>query len=337
MDKAKHLEADKSTFDKLLNKAINPEIKNKNMEIKKDEHTLKLKNYLKSTHQGELKIMNRILPCAVLENGQRVINQGSVFEAFERPARGQRARDKEIGLPSFIAAQNLIPYINDEVKEMITPILYKDKQGNTKKSFKAEIIPAICELYLKADKDNVLTPNQNRLAEISQIIVISLSKVGITALVDEATGYQLLRAKDALQQILDQYLNNEFSKWAKRFPDDFYINIFRLKGWKFTAENIRKGKRPGIVGSYTNDIVYERLAPGILEEIKKRNKDEQGNKKAKNHQFLTDHTGIPSLNAHLNGIIALMKASKTWEQFRKMLEDVYPKITDQLLLEFDKE
>ena len=37
------------------------------------------------------------------------------------------------------------------------------------------------------------------------------------------------------------------------------------------------GNRPSIVGTYTNDLVYEWLAPGILKELEARKpKDDQG-------------------------------------------------------------
>ena len=47
---------------------------------------------------------------------------------------------------------------------------------------------------------------------------------------------------------------------------EFYKEIFRLKSWVWNA-----GKMPGVVGKYTNDLVYSRLAPNILEELEKVN------------------------------------------------------------------
>ncbi len=278
---------------------------------------------LKATHQGELIISGKVLPCAVLENGERIIIQKSVFEAFERPARGQRARDKEINLPSFIAAKNLLPYINEDIREVINPIQYKDKDGKVKTGYKAEILPTMCDIYLSARKDNALTSHQARLGEISEIIVRALSKVGIVALVDEATGYQEVRDKKALAALLDKYLRKELAVWAKRFPDDFYKEMFRLRDWKWNPMTVA---RPSVVGRFTNDLVYERLAPNILEELEKRNpKNESGNRSHRHHQWLTEDIGNPALSQHIYALIALMKASTKWETFYRSVQRALPK------------
>ena len=56
----------------------------------------------------------------------------------------------------------------------------------------------------------------------------------------------------------DRFLRKELAAWAKRFPDEFYQQIFRLQGWEWKGMSIN---RPQAVGHYTKDIVYARLAP----------------------------------------------------------------------------
>ena len=105
------------------------------------------------------------------------------------------------------------------------------------------------------------------------------------ALVDEATGYQETRDRKALQSILDKYLCKELAAWSETFPDEFYKELFRLRGWQCRGMKIN---RPSVVGRYTNDIIYERLAPGILDELIERNpEDEKGQPKHRHHQWLT--------------------------------------------------
>lgn len=287
---------------------------------------------LKATHEGTLKIIDKFLPCAVLEDGTRVLTQSTIFNAFERPRRGQRKEDKRINLPSFIASKVLLPYITEGIQEGIKELEYKDLSGRIKKGYNAEILPIMCNIYLAAQKDGVLKPSQQKLAEISEIMISSLSKVGIIALVDEATGYQNIRVKDALQIILDRYLLKEFATWSKKFPDEFYIQMFRLKKWDIN--NVSFSKRPGVVGKYTNDIVYERLAPEILKELRKRNpKNSSGNRKSKHHQFLTEDIGHPALSQHLHTVIHFMKAAANWEDFRRMIQRALPKKGEQMLLD----
>ena len=284
---------------------------------------------LKATHEGQLKILDKTLPCAVLEDGTRLLTQTAIFFAFNRPVGGTRAK-----LPRFMEANNLQPYINQEIQEVAKLVEYFDKNNKIKKGYKAEILPSLCDIYLQAAKDGKLKKHQQKLVDIAEIMIRSLAKIGITALVDEATGYQNVRAKDALQIILDTYLLKEFETWSKRFPDNFYLEMFRLKKWDINKINFTK--RPGIVGTYTKDIVYDRLAPSILKELEIRNpKDIKGNRKIKHHQFLTEDIGHPALSQHLHTVIHFMKATTSWENFKRMLDRALPKKNEQMVFDIE--
>ena len=92
---------------------------------------------------------------------------------------------------------------------------------------------------------------------------------------------------------------------------------------------------PQVVGRYTNDIIYDRLAPGILDELRKLNpKLSTGRRKVKHHQWLTEETGHPALDRHFSGVMALMRANFDWSHFKRSLERAYPKIGTQLALRF---
>jgi P63C domain len=98
--------------------------------------------------------------------------------------------------------------------------------------------------------------------------------------------------------------------------------IARLRGWKYTE----KVKRPSYLGHLTNDLVYARLAPGVLEELRRANPvGEHGNRKSKHHQWLTEDLGHPKLLQHLSALVALMRASQTWDQFKTMVNMALPK------------
>ncbi len=162
-----------------------------------------------------------------------------------------------------------------------------------------------------------------------------LAMVGIVALVDEATSYQEIRDRKALNKILDKYLLAEQAKWAKRFPDEFYREIFRLRDWQWQGMKVN---RPGVVGKYTNDFVWDRLAPGVREELERLNpKTETGRRRAMHHQWLTDDVGHPALQKHISGVMALMRASAKWDHFTRMLQRAYPKINTNLELPIDYE
>ena len=61
-------------------------------------------------------------------------------------------------------------------------------------------------------------------------MLLSIAKVVIVALIDEATGYQAVRSSDALQVILEKYLRKELAAWAKNFPTSSILKCIGLKG-----------------------------------------------------------------------------------------------------------
>lgn len=202
-------------------------------------------------------------------------------------------------------------------------VRYKTEKGNIALGVRAEIIPKICEVWMDADEKIKLGKRQKQIAQKAKIMIRALAHVGIVALVDEATGYQEVRNKEALQALLDAFLQKELAAWAKRFPDEFYKELFRLRGLAWNKLSV---KRPLYVGTLTNDVVYERLAPGILEALQSKNpRDDKGRRPHKHHQYLTEDVGHPALAQHLHAVIGLMRASASWDQFHTMLDRAFPK------------
>ncbi|GLQ22018.1 P63C domain-containing protein [Algimonas porphyrae] len=290
-----------------------------------------------ATHKGTLRIGEVSIPCAVLKDGRRVLSENGIAESLGgRSGAAKRLKTEfESGgahMPVFLASRSLLPFITKELLDgPLKPITYRHGEKEREVTgYPAEALPEICNIWLQARQDGLLNPQQADRAQAAEIVMRGLAELGIVALVDEATGYQSVRDKDALQAILDKYLQKEFAAWAKRFPDAFYREIFRLRGWNWNAMSVA---RPGVVGKYTNDIVYERLAPGILEELQKRNPTtETGVRRQRHHQYLTDDIGHPALAQHLHAVIGLMRASATWDQFKAMLDRAFPKKGQQLHL-----
>ncbi len=281
-------------------------------------------NEIKRATHGSIDTPLRIgeveIPCYVLQDGTRVLSGRGMQTAL---GLGQRHGAL---LKGFLDKNNLKVHINNDLAMALNnPIRFirPGRGGRVAAGYEATTLADICDAMLEARKHNVLTPKQLVIAQQCEVLTRAFAKVGIIALVDEATGYQEIREKQALQAILDKYLRKELAAWAKRFPDEFYKEMFRLKGWEWNPMNV---KRPGVVGKYTKDLVYERLATGIIEELEARNpKDSKGNRKARHHQFLTDEVGHPALAQHLYAVIGFMKASNSWEMFRKLINQAYPK------------
>jgi len=286
----------------------------------------------KATHEGVLHFGQVEIPCAVLGDGRRVLTQSGFMRALgrARQAKGRQYYDGDVNMPAFLTAKNLKPFISNDLEVTSSQIEFRTLSGIKAFGYSAELLPSVCDVFLDAETAGVLTHMQKHIAEQAKMLIRGLARVGVVALVDEATGYQEVRDRQALQAILDQYLKKELAAWAKRFPDEFYFEMFRLKGWPL---NPMKVKRPGVVGKYTNNLVYERLAPGILEELEKRNpKDERGNRRGKHHQLLTDEVGHPALAQHLYAVIGAMRAHVSWDEFLRFMNRAYPKKNETLEL-----
>ena len=288
-----------------------------------------------ATHRGNLDIGPISIPCAVLRNGTRVLSENGIANALggrSGAAKRLKTAAAEAGahIPVFLASKSLSPYVSKELLDgPLRPITYLSGDANVV-GYQAEALPEICNIWLQARQDGALDPQQADRARAAEIVMRGLANLGIIALIDEATGYQDTRDRDALQAILDKYLRKEFAAWAKRFPDAFYREIFRLRGWSWNAMSVA---RPGVVGRYTNDIVYERLAPGILEELQRLNPSlDEGGRSRRHHQYLTDDIGHPALAQHLHAVIGLMRASATWDQFKSLLDRAFPRKGTQLEL-----
>jgi hypothetical protein len=291
---------------------------------------------LRATHTGKLKIGNVSIPVAVLEDGTRVITQRGMFVAlgmYKNPSKGQTSIADR---PGFLSANNLSPFISEDLVRSWTPIKIRIQggrggyKGNIAFGYRAEILPMVCNVYTDAKDARVLARGQLHIAEAAKILHRGFAIVGITALVDEATGFQEIRDRQALQAILEKFLRKEFAAWAKRFPDEFYQEMFRLRGWQWKGMKVN---RPSVVGHYTNDLVYERLAPGILDELQRRNpKDDKGQRSAKHHQWLTEDLGHPALAQHLYATIGFMRAATSWDQFYRMMQRAFPKLNTTMLL-----
>jgi len=289
-----------------------------------------------ATHEGVLNLGNAELPCAVIErDGQvtRVLTQSGVMRALgrARQAKGRQYYKGDINLPAFLTAQNLKPFISSELEVTSSQIEFVTTKGTRAFGYSAELLPEVCDVFIQAERRGVLTHNQRHIADQAHMIMKALANVGIAGLVDEATGYQDVRDRRALQAILDSFLRKELASWAKTFPDEFYEQIFRLRGWTWKGRGVNP---PQVVAHYTKDIVYQRLAPGLLEELERKNPIEGGRRKAKHTQWLTGDVGHPALSQHLHTVISFMRVVPEggWDQFMAMLDIAHPKKPESVAL-----
>ena len=296
-----------------------------------------------ATHIGELRIGDLVLPCAVLEDGTRLISQGGISTAFGPVTGGwqlrlKRREEQDGGLPPFLVAASLKPFISNELRTLVTePRKYKDPRGGPIRiGFDASLLPKVCEVWLKARDSEALTTIQKPVAERAELLMRGLAHTGIIALVDEATGYQRDRAKDALAKILEAFIAKDLQPWIQTFPMEYYQELFRLRGLNYPTASV---KRPQYFGVLTNDIVYRRIAPGVLEELKRVTpKNDSGRHKHRLFQHLTTNLGYPKLREHLGAVVAVMQLSTDYKDFMEKLDRLrprHPAVGENLALPLD--
>jgi hypothetical protein len=286
-------------------------------------------------NEGELDLNGFKISCYVLDNGTRVLSGRGLQNALKMED------DKDVGkqtsgsrLKRYLTQKSLKPFIyNDKEVGHFNPIIcYK---GDSKiNGYEATILADICDGILEARKHISLSKRQEIIATQCEILMRAFAKIGIIALVDEATGYQYDRERFELQKILKAYISAELLQWQKTFPNTYYQEIFRLNGWDYTVRNIKY--KPQIVGKWTNKVIYDQLPKGVLDELKKKTpKNQSGNYTARFFQSLTADTGSPHLTAQLNQIIAIMRISDNWKQFISNFNKMVSRKSGQLELKFE--
>ncbi|NHM08320.1 hypothetical protein G4D82_13915 [Flavobacterium sp. CYK-4] len=233
-------------------------------------------------------------------------------------------------------AQNLQPFISEELMAVINKIEYIGVNNKKQEGYDATILPLVSDLYLRAREAKAIKlPSQMETAQKAEILVRSLAKLGITALVDEATGYQYDRERFELQKILNAYISDEILKWQLTFTDDFYKQVYRLWGLPFIPKYIKN--KPSFIGNITTKYIYEQLPAGVLDKIReKTGKTAKGNWKYKWHQNLTQEVGREHLKKQIIEVTLLMEMSETKADFEKMFQKKYNK-SAQLQFDFKDE
>lgn len=282
---------------------------------------------LDATHAGQIVVGDRSIDCAVLEDETRVLSQSTVLVALgrvpDKSRRGSGRNPTGDKRAPFLSAANLQPYVSPEVRRLDQPVVYRlPGSGNRMVGYDARILPRVCAIYDDASHDGVLVPKQHATAQAARILLRGLAETGIVGLVDEATGYQDVRARDALQKILETYVTAEFRKWVSTFPDEFFEQIYRLQGWTYHPES---AKRTPYVGKLINQYIYDQLPPGVREELTVKNpRNEKGNRSRKHHQHLTADTGLPHLDKQIATVTTLMRIAHNKPDFEDMFERAFP-------------
>lgn len=260
-----------------------------------------------------IKIGDTEIECYVLDDETRVLTQATFLEAMGRHRKANvRNEGGEERLPAILQGKMINPFIPSELIEKSQPVQFQLPTGGTASGYRAEILPMVCEVFLKARDEGVLPKNQRHIAAKAEILVRALAQVGIIALVDEATGYQFDRSHEALRILLSKYIAEGLRRWLPTFPDSFFAELDRL----YDNRPTNSRSRPQYYGHFINRYVYDPIENGYVKrELNKLNITDEGKRKAKFHQWLTEE-GRNILIHQIGRVQGLMEMCTDIEHFK---------------------
>jgi hypothetical protein len=280
----------------------------------------------KATHKGDLKLVGIQIPCYVLEDGRRVLYQRGIIPALGM-GRGASRYGRGDRLAIFMSGKVVSDYASKELREVTkSPFKFLTDRGTVAYGYEATTLVEICDAVVEARNSGRLQKQQMHIAARCEVLLRAFAKVGIIALVDEATGYQQERNREELQKILAAYIAPELMPYTARFPEEFWKNMFRLRGWQYHTLASGKGapKGPRYAGKLTDELIYKKLPPGVREELRKKSpSNEKYQRRHKLYRFLTEDVGDPHLEKQVAIVTTLMKVSNSWRAFLGLFERAF--------------
>lgn len=281
--------------------------------------------------RGMLNLVGVDVPCYVLDDGQKIIGRTSATEVLSGIKGGG-------ALEQYIGAKALLPFINkDLVLERLVPFRLLEVEGLDKavKGLPANLMIEVCQGFVAALQASFdpqsphprITDRQREIAIKASMFLSACAKVGLEALIDEATGYQYERAEDALQVKLRAFIADELRAWEKTFPDELWMEFGRLTGW---ATPLRS--RPKWWGKLVIEMIYDTLDPDVAEYLK-ANKPSPG---VRWHRQLSENHGVRMLVSRCYEVVGMAKTCTTMRELKDKAAHHYGKQPIQLTLYVDQ-
>lgn len=282
----------------------------------------------RSILQGVLKIADIELPCHVLDDKRRVLTQAGMISSLGM-SQGSGGASAGGGdrLTNFLTTKSVSPYVSANVYPLITgPIIFLTSSGTAAYGYEATLLPDICDAVLHARQEGKLQKQQQHIARQCEVLVRSFAKVGIIALIDEATGYQRIREKFALQLKFQAFIADELQDWALVFPQEFWFELARLEGINYSAKS-----RPLRWGKYIMMFVYDAIDKDIGKMLREKNPNPHF---GENHHQWLKQFGKDKVHDQLQRVITIMKLCKNMDEFKANFAKVFAKSPAQLDMDF---
>lgn len=277
-------------------------------------------------HQGTLDLGGFSIDCFVLEDGTRMLSARELQRVLKMVDEDNDYQVAGTRLLRYLDQKTLKPFLyNGKGSDHYDPIdcYHGDKKIN---GYEATVLVDICDAFMEAKNTITLSSRQAIIAEQCEILIRSFAKVGLIALIDEATGYK--KAQDEYQRLVGMYIAEDLRPWLPTFDELYYQEIYKLMDWDWSLYTTGAWKNhPQYIGKITNEIVYNKLPRGVLDELKKLNpKNEKGNRRFKHHQFLSENVGYRDLLQHFGklSVIFSMYGRGQYKEAKAQIDALLP-------------
>jgi len=273
-------------------------------------------------NEGPLPLGDLQMDSYVLKDRRRVIHKRGLAKAL-----GMKSEGGNVFLRT-LSRKGLGSVITQKLREKIdSPIIFKTLNGDPAHGYEGSVLIDICDAIWQANKDGRLHSSQAFLATQAEIILRSSAKIGIIALIDEATGYIHDKRKEEYRELYKEFIRIECREWEKEFPDKFFDMIYRLYKLR---KNPSARNHPQFFGKFIRKYIYTPLINSngaILEMLDEKNPVVRtgGGRKYKMFQFLSDQVGLSAFRSHLWQIYGIGSASTSKEAFDRGFNRAFSK------------
>lgn len=266
--------------------------------------------------RGKIDLGGDELDVYVLNTESRVISLRSAIRSISKTESGN--------LGAYIGVSSIKPYVNSDL--ILGELLDFSIPGTqfTGRGMTTEHFELICRGYVQALYEGApLTDRQKEIAIKCAVLTAGLTRTGLDALIDEATGYQYERAEDALQVKLRAFIAEELRAWEKTFPDELWEEFGRLTGWATPLQT-----RPKWWGKLVIELIYDTLDADVAAYLK-ANKPPAG---VHWHRQLTENLGVRQLVSRCWEVIGVSKTCDNIHELRQRVAQHYGKKPVQMTM-----
>jgi P63C domain len=259
---------------------------------------------------GVLTVGDIEIPVYVLEDRRRIISRTGATTVLTGGKGGGN-------LESYVQVRTLERFIPPNLLDRMIDFSIPEVVNKSVRGMDADIFLEICGGYVRALEAGALeSAVQVAIAARASVFLAACSRVGLVALIDEATGYQYRRAEEELQLKLKLFLEEEMRKWEKTFPNELWEQFGRLTNWKGAVH-----QRPKYWGNLVMELIYEYLDQDVAQWLRENAPKPRHGQNY--HQWLTSQYGLKKLIEHIWKVIGIASTCQDMAELRHQMEKLY--------------